>query len=196
MDVLENVRAVLAAEADAIRAIPVTPAFERAIGLVRQRSGKVVTTGMGKAGHVARKFAGTLCSTGTPAVYLHPGEAAHGDLGLVDRGDVIIALSNSGRTREVLETVAAARPLGVASVIAITSHPDSPLALRSDVVLEMGPVVEPCPLRLTPTASVAVMLAICDALALTILELGGVTRSDFGARHHGGYLGQQALRED
>lgn len=195
MDILENIRAVLTAEADAIRAVPVTPAFERAVELLRGREGKVITTGMGKAGHAARKLAGTLCSTRVPAFFLHPGEAAHGDLGLVDQGDVLIAFSNSGRTREVLETVHLSRPLGVATVIAVTSNPASELAQAADVLLEMGEIVEPCPLELTPTASVAVMLAIGDALAITLLQLNGVTREDFGARHHGGYLGQRARDE-
>ncbi len=195
MDILENIRKVLNAEADAIRGVPVTPAFEQAVELLRGRDGKVITTGMGKAGHAARRLAGTLCATRVPAFFWHPGEAAHGDLGLVDTGDVLVAFSNSGRTREVLETVHLSRPLGAAAVIAVTSDLDSDLARAADVVLDMGPITEPCPLELTPTASVAVMLAIGDALALTLLELNGVSREDFGARHHGGYLGERARDE-
>jgi len=183
---------ILAAEAAAIAAVPVTPAFADAVRALDACRGKVLTTGMGKAGHVARKLAATLCSTAVPAVFLHPGEALHGDLGLVAPGDVLIAFSNSGRTREVLAAIDLGRRLGLASVIGVTSHADSPLRGRCEIVLDMGPIVEPCKLGLTPTASIAVMLAISDALALTLMERRGVTREDFGVRHHGGYLGEKA----
>jgi arabinose-5-phosphate isomerase len=192
MNIQDRIAAVLAAEAAAIAAVRVTPEFERAVLALRDAPGKVLTTGMGKAGHVARKFASTLCSTGTPAVYMHPGEAAHGDLGLIGPDDCIVAFSTSGKTREVLEVLELGRHVGLRTVIGITSHPDSDLRRLSDVVLDMGIVTEPCPHGLTPSASTAVMLAIGDALALVLMELKGFSRHDFGLRHHGGYLGRAA----
>ena len=192
MDLQDRIRQILQAEAAAIAAVPVGPAFDAAIALLEGRRGRVLTTGMGKAGHVARKFAATLCSTATPAAFLHPGEALHGDLGLIGVGDVLIALSNSGRTREVLDTIGLGRRLGLGGVIGITSHPTGPLHQAADLILDMGPVVEPCALGLTPTASIAVMLAITDALALTLAERRGLSPEDFGLRHHGGYLGEKA----
>ncbi len=193
MDIQKRISEILTAEATAISAIPVNAEYERAIHALRDCSGKVLTTGMGKAGHVARKLAATLCSTGTPAAYVHPGEAAHGDLGLISEGDCIMAFSTSGKTREVLEMLELSRHhLGIKTVIGITSHPDSELRRLSDVVIDMGIVKEPCPIGLTPSASIAVMLAIGDALALALMELKGFTKHDFGLRHHGGYLGRKA----
>ncbi|HEU5273680.1 MAG TPA: SIS domain-containing protein [Xanthobacteraceae bacterium] len=191
-DIQRKIRRVLEAEAQAILAVPVDQAFERAVLQIERCPGKIVTTGMGKAGLTARKFAAVLCSTGTPAVFIHPGEAAHGDLGLVAGGDCIVAFSNSGKTREVIELIHLARQLGCDSVIGVTSHPDSELRALSNVLLDMGRVVEPCPLGLTPTASVAVMSAISDALAIVIMERKGFTAAEYGIRHHGGYLGSRA----
>ena len=187
---------ILAAEAAAILSVPVTGEFERAVLALRNSKGKILTTGMGKAGHIARKFASTLCSTGTPAVYVHPGEAAHGDLGLVSPDDSLVAFSTSGKTREVLERLELGRHLGLKTVIAITSHPDSKLRLLSEIVVDMGVIQEPCPHGLTPSASIAAMLAISDALALVLMELKGFTRHDFGLRHHGGYLGHRARTDN
>lgn len=192
MNIEQRIQEILTREAAAISAVPVSGDYEKAVLALRDCTGKVLTTGMGKAGHVARKFAATLCSTGTPAAYIHPGEAAHGDLGLVARNDCIVAFSTSGKTKEVIEMLELGRHLGLKTIIGITSHPDSQLRELSDVLLDMGIVTEPCPLGLTPTASIVVMLAISDALALSLLELKGVTREDFGLRHHGGYLGRQA----
>ncbi|MHC4470568.1 MAG: SIS domain-containing protein [Planctomycetota bacterium] len=192
MDVQRRFSEILAAEAAAISAVRVTPAFEAAVTALRDTPGKVLTTGMGKAGHIARKCAATLCSTGTPAAYVHPGEAAHGDLGLVDEDDCILAFSTSGKTREVLEMLELGRHLGLRTIIGITSHPDSDLRRLSDIVIDMGVIEEPCPLGLTPSASMAAMLAIGDALSLVLMELRGTTREEFGLRHHGGYLGRQA----
>jgi arabinose-5-phosphate isomerase len=187
---------ILAAEAAAIAAVRVTEDFERAVVALRDSPGKVLTTGIGKAGHIARKFASTLCSTGTPAAYIHPGEAAHGDLGIVGPDDCIVAFSTSGKTREVIEMVHLGRHIGLRTVIAVTSHPESELRDLSDIVVDMGLVVEPCPLGLTPSASIAVMLAIGDALALVLMELKGFTKHDFGLRHHGGYLGRKARADN
>lgn len=193
MTVTDRIRAILDAEAAAIRSISVDAGFERALELMRACPGKVVTVGMGKAGFVARRFAATLASTATPAVYIHPSEAAHGDLGLIAEGDCLIAFSTSGKTREVLECVDMAGHINrTGAVIAITSHPDSALRERATVVLDMGVIKEPCPLGLTPSASIAAMGAIADALALTLMELKEVTREQYGARHHGGYLGRKA----
>ena len=192
MDIQKRFSDVLAAEAAAIAAVRVTSEFEQAITALRACQGKILTTGMGKAGHIARKFASTLCSTGTPASYIHPGEAAHGDLGLIGADDCIVALSTSGKTREVLEMLELGRHIGLRTVIGITSHPDSDLRRLSDIVLDMGVIREPCPHELTPSASIAVMLAISDAIAIVLMELKGFTRHDYGLRHHGGYLGRTA----
>lgn len=192
LNIQARVSEILAIEAAAIAAVKVTPAFETAILAMRDCPGKVLTTGMGKAGHIAHKFAATLCSTGTPAAFIHPGEAAHGDLGLVGKGDCIVAFSTSGKTNEVIEMLELGRHLGLKTIIGITSHPDSRLRELADVIVDMGIVQEACPLGLTPSASIAVMLAISDALALTLMELRGITRHDYGLRHHGGYLGRKA----
>ena len=192
MDIQQRLRAVLQAEAQAIAAIEIDDDYEQAVRMLQACTGKVLTTGIGKAGHVARRLAATLCSGATPADFVHPAEAAHGDLGLVGHQDVIIAFSTSGKSREVLEVLELARHLDIAGVIGITSHPDSQLRDLADLVLDMGVVEEPCPLGLTPSASTAVMGAIGDALALALLEAKGVTREDFGLRHHGGYLGRSA----
>ncbi len=196
MTLRENIRRILDAEAAAISAVHVDEAYEGAIEALLRCEGKVVTTGIGKAGYVAQKFAATLCSTGTPAVFIHPAEAAHGDLGLVDAHDVIIAFSTSGKTREVLELIELSRHLTQATVIGITSHPETELRRLADIVLDMGVIEEPCPLGLTPSASMAVMSAIGDALALTLMEQKKVSRRAYGLRHHGGYLGHKARLEN
>ena len=192
MNIQKRIAEVLAAEAAALASVAVTPHFERAVLALRDSKGKVLTTGMGKAGHVARKFASTLCSTGTPSAYLHPGEAAHGDLGVIQPDDCIVAFSTSGKTREVIEMLRIGRHIGLGTVIGVTSHADSELRELSDIVVDMGLVAEPCALGLTPSASILVMMGISDAIALTLMELKGFTKSDFGLRHHGGYLGKKA----
>lgn len=192
MDLLKRVREVIDQEAAAIKAIEVTPAFLDAIHALRDCQGKVLATGIGKAGHIARKFSATLCSTATPSTFMHPGEAAHGDLGLIDARDCIVAFSTSGKSKEVLEMLELSRHLGIRTIIGITSHPDSQLRDLSDIIIDMGIIEEPCPLGLTPTASIAAMLAIGDAIALTLMEVKGVSRKEFGLRHHGGYLGRKA----
>ena len=193
---LERIKKILQAEADAIVAIPVGPTMEEAVNLLHGCKGKVFTTGIGKAGYVAKKAASTFSTTGTPSVYLHPGDAPHGDVGAVAPGDVLLTYSNSGKTREVIETVHFCRHLGLKHVISITAVADSPLALESDVVLQLGHIVEPCPLQLTPTASTTAMIALSDALALSVMELRGFTKVDFASRHHGGYLGRKSREEE
>ncbi len=196
MNIQKRISDILAAEAAAISAVRVTPEFEQAVCVLRDSTGKVLTTGMGKAGHIARKFASTLCSTGTPASYVHPGDAAHGDLGLVGPDDCIVAFSTSGKTREVLEMLELGRHLGLKTIIGVTSHPDSELRGLSDIVLDMGAIAEPCPHQLTPSASTTVMLAISDAIALVLMEVKGFSRHDFGLRHHGGYLGRHTRSDN
>ncbi|MAW47937.1 MAG: capsule biosynthesis protein [Gammaproteobacteria bacterium TMED30] len=195
MDIKQRMQAVLRAEAEAINAIDVSRDFIAAVEVMVECKGKILTTGIGKAGHIAKKFAATLCSTASPADFIHPAEAAHGDLGLVGPNDVMIAFSTSGKSREVIEILEMSRHLGVTTIIGVTSHPDSELRDYSDLVLDMGTIAEPCPLGLTPSASMAVMLAISDAIALALMEQKGVTREDYGLRHHGGYLGKAARKK-
>tara|TARA_B110000967_G_C18773416_1_gene504290 strand:- start:448 stop:1053 length:606 start_codon:yes stop_codon:yes gene_type:complete len=190
VNIKERMAFIIQKEAEAINQINITDEFETAIQLLFACPGKVITTGIGKAGYVASKFSATLSSTGTPAFFVHPAEAGHGDLGMVNPDDVIIAFSTSGKSIEVIEMLENARQLGVSRVIGVTSHPDSPLRKLSELVLDMGSdIVEPCPLQVTPSASIAVMQAISDALALTLMELKGFTTHDYGMRHHKGYLG-------
>ena len=192
MDYTIRARAIIEAEAEALRNIPLDRHFNEAVDILLQCRGKIITTGMGKAGIIAHKMASTLCSTGTPASFLHPGEAAHGDLGVLSGGDVIIAYSTSGKTREIIEMLELAHHFGIDHIIGITSHPDSSIRNLSNVVINMGTITEPCVLGLTPTASTAAMLALSDALALVLMEKKQVTRHDYGLRHHGGYLGAKA----
>jgi len=192
----DRIREILVAEADAIRAVTVDEAYGGALDLLHKAPGKIVATGMGKAGFVARKFAAILSSTASPAIFIHPAEAAHGDLGMVAEGDCIVAFSTSGKTREVLEFIELSRHMNVGGVIGITSHRDSGLRDLSDVIIDMGVIAEPCPLGMTPTASMAVMAAVGDALALVLMERKGVTREQYGLRHHGGYLGKRARTDN
>lgn len=195
--IMQRIRKVLAAEAEAINAVPVTEQFEAAVIALCNCQGKVVTTGIGKAGIVGRKLSATLCSTGTPSAFLHPGEAAHGDLGILDGKDVLIALSTSGKSIEVLETLELARHLNVSLSIGITSHIDSGIRKYCPIIIDMGPVEETgCPLGLTPSSSTTVMMAIGDALALAVMEQKNITRHDYGLRHHGGYLGKLARTDN
>ena len=196
INIQKRIAEVIHCEAKAIASIEVTKEFENAVLALLNTSGKILTTGIGKAGFIARKFAATLCSTGTAAIFIHPAEAAHGDLGIIEKRDCIVAFSTSGKSDEVLEMLELSRHLGLESVIGITSHSDSHLRMLSDITLDMGVIEEPCSLGLTPTASIAVMLAISDALALTLMDLKSITREDYGLRHHGGYLGRKARLEN
>ncbi|OHD55918.1 MAG: capsule biosynthesis protein [Spirochaetes bacterium GWF1_41_5] len=191
---LQRARDILKAEARAIENIPLDDNIVMVSGLFLKCRGKVILSGMGKAGHIAQKLAGTLSSTGTPSVFLHPGESEHGDLGVITSSDLLMVFSNSGKTREIAEMIVLARRLGLKKVIAVTSHAESPIRSLSDIILDIGPISEPCPLGLTPTASTAAMLALGDALALITMEARGFTRKDYGLRHHGGYLGSIANR--
>ena len=192
MQIERRVRTILDSEAEAIKAVSIDASYGKAVELIETCAGKIITTGMGKAGFVANKFAAILSSTATPAVFIHPAEAAHGDLGMLAPGDCIVAFSTSGKTREVLEFIQLSRRMDIGSVVGITSHTDSGLRQLSDVTINMGVIKEPCPLGMTPTASMAVMAAIGDALALVLMEKKSVTREQYGMRHHGGYLGKKA----
>jgi len=188
-------RKVLETEAAAILALVgrLDATFERAIALMRECSGHVVLTGMGKSGIICRKIAATLTSTGTPAIFLHPAEAIHGDLGVIQRDDVVIALSYSGETDEILRLLEAIRRLG-ARLIAITGSPQSTLAQAADVTLDCSVTQEACPLNLVPTASTTAALAIGDALAMTLLVEKGFQQDDFANLHPGGKLGKRLMR--
>lgn len=196
-DIKDTMRAILDAESRAVAAIPVVDDYERAVQLivehVHRRHGKLVTSGMGKAGQIAMNIATTFCSTGTPAVNLHPSEAQHGDLGVLAPDDVLLLVSNSGKTREILELIDLAEGLypGLPRIV-ITGCPDSPLARRADAVLPTGASPEVCPLGLTPTTSTTVMTVIGDVLVVNVMQAIGFSREDYARRHHGGYLGSAA----
>jgi len=162
--------------------------FARAVTLLADISGRVVVTGMGKSGHIGRKIAATFASTGTPALFVHPAEASHGDLGMVLAGDAVLALSNSGETAELADLVAHASRFGL-PLIAITGNEGSALALASDVLLLLPPAPEACPMGLAPTTSTTMQLALGDALAVALLRRRGFSASDFHIFHPGGRLG-------
>ena len=196
MSIKNRIGLVLQAEANAINQINIDDSFEQAISIIQECPGSIISTGIGKAGIMAEKFSATLRSGTTTSYFVHPAESAHGDLGLLTKNDVLVVFSTSGKSREVIEMLTAAKKIGVSKVIGITSHPDSELRKFSDVILNMGLIEEPCPLGLTPSASSAVMLAIGDAIALSVLELKGITKADFVSRHHAGYLGKSARNDD
>lgn len=197
MNIKQNMAAIIQKEADAISNISVTDAFEDAVNALLNCKGRIVTTGIGKAGYIANKFASTLASTGTPAFFIHPAEAGHGDMGMITENDSIVAFSTSGKSNEVIEMLQIAQSLGIDSVVGITSHTESPLRDLSKIILDMGPdIEEPCPINVTPSATTAVMLAISDAIALTLMELKGFTKEDYGKRHHKGYLGSITRTND
>jgi arabinose-5-phosphate isomerase len=166
--------------------------FEAAVKLLLSCQGRAVVTGIGKAGAVARKLAGTLASTGTPALFLHPAEGVHGDLGMVVQGDVLLALSHSGESEELIAILPAIRRLGV-PVLAFTGRPDSQLAQRADVVVDVSVPREACPHNLAPTASTTALLAMGDALAIAVMRARKFTAADFARLHPAGALGRRAL---
>ena len=197
MNVQDTMRRIVEAESDAIRNIPYSPEFDKAVELIMEhvvrRGGKLVTSGMGKAGQIAMNIATTFASTGIPSVNLHPSEAQHGDLGVLQPNDVMLLISNSGKTREILELVHLARNLiPDIPLITITGHVDTPLAECSDAALFTGGAPEVCPLGLTPTTSTTLMTVIGDILVVNVMERSGFTAHDYALRHHGGYLGHAA----
>lgn len=194
MDIKATMREILEAESRAILNIPVTDGYVEAVDLivdrVHRRGGKLVTAGMGKAGQISMNIATTFCSTGIPSVYLHPTEAQHGDLGVLQPNDLMLLISNSGKTREIVELVEFAHKLyPQVPVIVITGNPDGPLARLADVALLTGGAPEVCPLGLTPTTSTTMMSVIGDVLVVNVMNKTGFSREDYALRHHGGYLG-------
>ncbi len=167
-------------------------AFTRTVALMLEGRGRVVVMGMGKSGHVGRKVAATLASTGTPAMFVHPAEASHGDLGMVMPGDIVLAISNSGESDELAAILPAIRRLGV-PLVAMTGRPDSTLARHADLVLDSAVDQEACPLNLAPTASTTAQMALGDALAVALLDARGFREEDFARSHPGGSLGRKLL---
>lgn len=191
---LDLARKVLAIEADAVSALAsrLDERFLDAIGLILACRGRVVVSGVGKSGHIARKIASTMASTGTPAFFLHAAEAGHGDLGMITRDDVVLALSNSGQTDELLTIIPLIKRQG-AKLIAVTGNADSALAREADVHLDARVAQEACPLNLAPTASTTAALALGDALAVALLDARGFDEQDFARAHPGGALGRRLL---
>lgn len=194
-DILDIAKAAIIAERDGLTALAETldKRFAHAIDKLEKSTaagGRIIVTGMGKSGHIARKIAATMASTGTPAQYVHPGEASHGDLGMITEKDAVIAMSNSGEAPELTDIIAYTRRFAI-PLIAITSRPASTLAQHSDVVLQLPDVPEACPNGLTPTTSTTTTMALGDALAVTLLERKGLTPEQYRVFHPGGKLGQK-----
>jgi arabinose-5-phosphate isomerase len=192
-------RLILKEEIKALKNIPIDESYDKVLHIlyehVHTKSGKIVTSGMGKAGQIALNIATTFSSTGSPSLFLHPSEAQHGDLGVLQKDDVLLVLSNSGKTREILELIELARNLiPNIPVIGITRNPDSDLVKVCDMVLLTGQTKEVCTLGLCPTTSTTVMTVIGDLLVVSLMDLIGFTPLEYSKRHHGGYLGQ-ASRE-
>jgi len=197
---IDRIKALLKHEAEAILNIPVTSDYEKAIELihrqVHEKGGKVVSSGMGKAGEIAQNISTTFSSTGTPAVFLHPSEAQHGDLGVIQPNDILLLVSNSGRTREILELVDLAEGLyRDLPLLVITAKEESLLAKAADVYLLTGDPREVCPLGLSPTTSTTVMTVIGDALIVLMMEKIGFSNAEYAKRHHGGYLGAKSREQ-
>lgn len=189
-----SARRVIEIETSAVKSLEerIDERFSEACRLLMQCEGRVVVSGMGKSGHVGRKIAATLASTGTPAFFVHPGEASHGDLGMITGKDVVIALSNSGNVPELVTILPLIKRMG-AKLISMTGNPASPLAQQADINLDVGVKEEACPLGLAPTSSTTVALVMGDALAVALLEARGFTAEDFAMSHPGGSLGRRLL---
>ena len=190
---------ILTREIQALQAIPETNDYEAAIQLILERvhrqGGRLITSGMGKAGQIAHNIATTFSSTGTPAYFLHPSEAQHGDLGMVCEGDLMLLISNSGKTREVLELIELTRRMYPEfPFILITGNVQSPLAELVDVCLSTGNPAEVCPLGMTPTTSATVMTVLGDLLVVSVMQRIGFSLEQYSLRHHGGYLGDKSRR--
>ncbi|MDE6272070.1 MAG: SIS domain-containing protein [Muribaculaceae bacterium] len=194
---MEALRQILLAEADAVSNIPIGPEYQQAVDLIVERvnrsGGKLVVSGMGKAGQIGMNIATTFCSTGTPAVFLHPAEAQHGDLGIIQPNDLLLLISNSGKTKEILELIDLAKILNPSlPLIVITGNDKSPLAEMADITLFTGGRPEVCPFGLTPTVSTTTMTVIGDLLVVSTMKAIGFTVREYAMRHHGGYLGQKS----
>lgn len=193
----ETIRKVIEHEAKAVLNIPVEEGFVKAIDLiyksVHQKKGKLVASGMGKAGQIAANIATTFSSTGTPAVFLHPSDSQHGDLGVVQENDVLLFISNSGKTREIIELVELANRLHPGlPLILISSNREGELVGKANAFIFTGNPQEVCPLGLTPTTSTTIMTVIGDALVVSMMKKIGFTAEDYAKRHHGGYLGDKS----
>jgi len=195
----EVVKSIFESEAEAIRNIPLQQGYVDVVELIHEKvhvnGGKVIASGMGKAGQVANTIATTFSSTGTPAIFLHPSEAQHGDLGVIRENDVLLVLSNSGKTREILELVFLARQLHSGlPVVLLTGNKDGELVEEANITLLTGKPQEVCPLGLTPTTSTTVMMVICDALTVLLMKKIDFKAVDYAKRHHGGYLGEKSRK--
>lgn len=196
----EAISSILQQEAEAVRNIPITTGYEEAVSLivkhVHELGGSLIISGMGKAGQIAMNIATTFSSTGTPAYFLHPSEAQHGDLGIVRKNDIMLLISNSGKTRELVELVELTRGLAQdMQFIVITGNPESPLAQEATVCLLTGAPAEVCPLGLTPTTSTTVMTVIGDILVIGTMKRINFNNKDYAKRHHGGYLGSKSREQ-
>lgn len=193
----ELVQSIFEREATAIRSIPVDDQYDQAVELIYQqvhlKQGKLVVSGMGKAGQIAQNIATTFSSTGTPSVFLHPSDAQHGDLGILAANDVLLLISNSGKTREIMELIELARNLyAQLPLVVITGNCHAEISRHSQVCIHTGNPAEVCPLGLTPSTSTTVMTAIGDALVVLMMKRIGFTSADYAKRHHGGYLGHKS----
>lgn len=197
---IEKIKEILQKEIEAISNIPVNDSFEKAVDLiieqVHNKGGKVVISGMGKAGQIGLNIGTTLSSTGTPAIFLHPSESQHGDLGVIQKNDVLLLVSSSGRTREIIEMNVLVKNLYPdIKIIGLTGNLERDLAQFADVVLYTGNPKEVCPLGLTPTTSTTTMTVIGDILIVLLMERIGFTKEEYAKRHHSGYLGSKARNE-
>lgn len=198
MNLQYSPKEILEREIEALRSIPEDNDYAQAVSIITEqihggKAGRLITSGMGKAGQIALNIATTFSSTGTPAYFLHPSEAQHGDLGMIQADDVLLLISNSGKTREVLELVELSRAMiPNIRIILITGKTDSPLAQMVDVVLSTGNPTEVCPLGLTPTTSTTVMTVLGDILVVQTMQAIGFDHKQYALRHHGGYLGHKS----
>ena len=192
-----KIKKLIDKEIDAIRNIPIDGIIESVVDVlykrIHEKGGKLIISGMGKAGQIGMNIATTLSSTGTPSVFIHPSEAQHGDLGLIQRNDVLLLISNSGKTREIIEFDQLVKQLHKGMpVIALTGKSNSPLSKIADILLFTGNPKEICPIGLTPTTSTTVMTIVGDILVVCMMERIGFTKKDYALRHHSGYLGKKA----
>lgn len=194
---IDRIKAIIRQESDAILKIPINHSYEQAVDLihkhVHEQHGKVVVSGMGKAGQIGHNISTTLSSTGTPSVFLHPSEAQHGDLGVIQKNDILLLISNSGRTRELLELIQLKSHLySHIPVVTIVGDAESPLAKNADLALTTGAPQEVCPLGLTPTTSTTAMTVVGDILVVLLMEKIKFSKAEYAKRHHSGYLGEKA----
>jgi len=187
---IAQARTIINGFANSLLRLKVDNSISEVVDCFKLCKGKIVTTGMGKAGIAMRKFTATLCSLGIPSCFLHPGEASHGDLGVISANDILFVASTSGKTREILEVIELSKKINVSKTIGITSHEDSPIKEIVDIVIDIGIIREEGELGLAPTTSILAILAITDAIALITSSENGFSRENYGKLHHSGYLGK------